>query len=431
MYSKVKIINHNQQKIHKEKQEKKLENIKNTKKINHTNNHITTNNIKVKQNTVTSNVNNGDKTTNLTYNSNKRIKSIENKALLYNDNTELVTIDTASPINLTSDKNLLVEFKTINGVNNYHGVGNSVINITGSGYLPIIESKDSIKYLYTYYTPEEEDLILSAYQLKDTCGYHFNENFSQLKNSMNSIPVKVVDDTTCVRLDDIIIDLRDTEKHLHNTVELQNYKKIKKILKGRKKENISLIEAHLRLNHIPAQVIRKSIRNKIFDDVDVIEENVSKNNLWCETCCAGKMTRHFHYTDSMNLYIEQKQPGSSWSLDIFGPVNRVSATTDKYMLLMVDNVSRYIIITTHRNKDSETITEQVRKNIALIKTQFNRTIKEFIMDKGSEFTNPLFKTLLENHGIRPIYTATQDHSANARAERNIRTIITDVRTLLL
>lgn len=181
MYSKVKIINHNQQKIHKEKQEKKLENIKNTKKINHTNNHITTNNIKVKQNTVTSNVNNGDKTTNLTYNSNKRIKSIENKALLYNDNTELVTIDTASPINLTSDKNLLVEFKTINGVNNYHGVGNSVINITGSGYLPIIESKDSIKYLYTYYTPEEEDLILSAYQLKDTCGYHFNENFSQLK----------------------------------------------------------------------------------------------------------------------------------------------------------------------------------------------------------------------------------------------------------
>lgn len=32
MYSKVKIINHNQQKIHKEKQEKKLENIKNTKK---------------------------------------------------------------------------------------------------------------------------------------------------------------------------------------------------------------------------------------------------------------------------------------------------------------------------------------------------------------------------------------------------------------
>ena len=67
---------------------------------------------------------------------------------------------------MTSDKNLFIDFKTINGVNNYQGVRNTVINITGSGYLPVIENKDKIKYLYTYYTPENEDLILSAYQLK-------------------------------------------------------------------------------------------------------------------------------------------------------------------------------------------------------------------------------------------------------------------------
>ena len=88
-------------------------------KINYTNNHITSNNLNERQNTVTSNVNNEEKTTNLTYDSNKKIKSIDNKARLCDDNKELVTIDNTSPINLTLDKNLCVEFKTINSVNNY------------------------------------------------------------------------------------------------------------------------------------------------------------------------------------------------------------------------------------------------------------------------------------------------------------------------
>ena len=427
MYHKVKRITLNQYKINTKNNKKNLKSTKIQKKINPKNIHTTSNELKKEKETGISNMRNNKKQDILKFNNTQKLTSIDNNKQK-NDQEEFVTIDTASPINLTSDKNLLIEFKTLNGVNNYQGVGNTVINITGSGYLPVIESKDKIKYLYTYYTPENEDLIISAYQLKNTCGYYFNKDFTQLNNSTNSIPVRIVEDTTCVKLSDIILDLRIYLQHTGNS---EHYKKIKKILKGRTKENISLIEAHLRLNHIPAQVIRKSIRNNIFDDVKAIEEMTSKNNLWCETCCAGKMTRHFHYTDSMNHYIEQKQPGSSWSLDIFGPVNRVSATTDKYMLLMVDNVSRYIIITTHKNKNSNTINDQINKNIEFIKTQFDRKIREFIMDKGSEFTNPSFKKLLEDRGIIPIYTSTNDHSANARAERNIRTIITDVRTLLL
>lgn len=46
----------------------------------------------------------------------------------------------------------------------------------------------------------------------------------------------------------------------------------------------------------------------------------------------------------MNYYSALREPGSTWSLDVFGPVPHFK---EKYMLLMVDSVSRFMIVTTH------------------------------------------------------------------------------------
>ena len=54
-----------------------------------------------------------------------------------------------------------------------------------------------------------------------------------------------------------------------------------------------------------------------------------------------------------------------------------------------------------------------------------------VADQGMEFNNPLPKTHCMDNGIKTIFTSTHDHSANARAERSINTIIADTRTLLL
>lgn len=103
------------------------------------------------------------------------------------------------------------------------------------------------------------------------------------------------------------------------------------------------------------------------------------------------MTRHPHFKGSMNFYTKNKQPGESWSLDIFGPVNRINATSDRYMLVMVDNVSRYIITTTHKTKEKEEIGKQISKNINRIEKQFERSVKELVSDKGKEFGNTFLK----------------------------------------
>lgn len=133
----------------------------------------------------------------------------------------------------------------------------------------------------------------------------------------------------------------------------------------------------------------------------------------------------------MNYYSDELLPGTSFSMDVFGPINHLPQNQDKYMLLMVDNTSRYIIATTHKNKEGNTISDQVIHNISYIERQFGRTVKEIIVDKGTEFTNSIPTEELKNKGIILRTTPTQDHGSNRRAERNIRTVMTDVRTILV
>ena len=133
----------------------------------------------------------------------------------------------------------------------------------------------------------------------------------------------------------------------------------------------------------------------------------------------------------MNAYTEIIQPGTSWSLDIFGPVNDLPSDADRYMLVMVDSVSRYLMVSTHKNKDERTIVTQIQRNISYIERQFGRTVRVVVADQGTEFNNSLLKNYCMDNGIKTIFTSAQDHSANARAERSINTIIADTRTLLL
>ena len=57
----------------------------------------------------------------------------------------------------------------------------------------------------------------------------------------------------------------------------------------------------------------------------------------------------------MNHHNMQNTPGTSWSLDTLGTVPGMPAGYPEYMLVMVDNVSRYMIVSTYIAKDATTI----------------------------------------------------------------------------
>ena len=207
--------------------------------------------------------------------------------------------------------------------------------------------------------------------------------------------------------------------------------KIRRIKEKYSPKTMSLYEAHVRLNHVNNQAIRDSVNAHVFDDIAHLTAGQNKGEKWCEICRGGKATRGFHYTNSMNAYTEILQPGTSWSLDAFGPVGDLPSDADRYMLVMVDSVSRYLMVSTHKNKDERTIVTQIQRNINYIERQFGRTVRVVVADQGTEFNNSLLKNYCMDNGIKTIFTLAQDHSANARVGRSINTIIADTRTLLL
>ncbi|CAI4054592.1 uncharacterized protein SKDI_01G0670 [Saccharomyces kudriavzevii IFO 1802] len=236
-----------------------------------------------------------------------------------------------------------------------------------------------------------------------------------------NIKTHVKDGIIHVKMDDLI----DHPPHDFkiNAIQPTSFKKIRM-----KPKIISLKDAHKRMGHTGVQRIENSIKHSHYEEnIDLIKE---PNEFWCETCKVSKATRRNHYAGSMNEHSIDHEPGSSWCMDIFGPVSNSNSDTKRYMLIMVDNNTRYCITSTHFNKNAETILAQIKKNIQYVETQFDRKVREINSDQGTEFTNDQIAKYFVSKGIHHIFSATQDHAANGRAERYIRTIVTDATTLL-
>lgn len=275
---------------------------------------------------------------------------------------------------MTHNKNWLQNYNAVLNPPELFGVGNDEkpITILGDGILPI-KIKDGIIGIHAFFAPGEDATILSASKLWNENKITLSKGYKRLIGPGIDIPTHKIENTLWVNKNDSISCKPKTKTKLRAVRPLNpKYSNVR----------ISTIEAHLRLNHLPLEVIKKSITNEIFADVSKLIK--SKNGHWCEICTAGKITRHFHYTGSMNHYSKQKLPGSSWSVDTFGPVAHAK---DKYMVLMIDSVSKYMIVSFHSTKKMSVVGQQIEYNINWAEKQFQIHVKELIMDKGTEYNN--------------------------------------------
>ena len=381
--------------------------------------------------------------TETTENNNKNTKTLENnnnttikKRVLQTMNHETavfdkVAIDTAAGIHLVHTKEWLQEYGTIVNAPEYYGAGDdeNPLLIPGKGILPIKISQTEVRGVEAYYCPQQDATIISADKLYNETGITLDRGYKSLVGEETDFDADTFKTGNTVWVDaDKIISFKPINHNSNQKVNDHIIRAISPPNPLNRKHNVSLIEAHLRLNHFPAKGIIKSIKMNNFDDVSAITDTKLSMKLWCEICASGRIHRHFHYTGSMNHYSSQKLPGSSWSLDVFGPVPHVK---ERYMLIMIDSVSRFMIVTTHSKKTQNEIGTQIEKNIKWIEKQFDTQVKELLMDRGKEFDNQIVESMASREGISIIYTSTEDHAANSRSERGIRTIIEDTRTLLL
>ncbi|KAI3718322.1 hypothetical protein L6452_19187 [Arctium lappa] len=179
---------------------------------------------------------------------------------------------------------------------------------------------------------------------------------------------------------------------------------------------------HRRLSHLNFRYINKLVRGKLVKGLP--ELKYEKEHL-CAACEKGKMKRSAHKP--------KPEPSTSSSLelihmDLCGPMRTQSLGGKKYVLVIVDDYSRYTWVKFLRSKD-----ETPEVLILFLKTtqvKLQRQVKFLRTDNGTEFKNKIVDDYLESVGISHQFSAARTPQQNGVVERRNRTLVEAARTML-
>lgn len=154
-----------------------------------------------------------------------------------------------------------------------------------------------------------------------------------------------------------------------------------------------------------------------------MQDDVSRYVRSCKICKASKAPNTTMMPQMGNLK-PAKQPWELISLDFVGPFTR-SKRGNAVMLVIVDWITKYIIVHPMRNADSVRMVEFLEQQVFL---KFSRP-RIVLSDNGKQFESIAFKSLLSRHSIIHMKTAFYCPMVN-NAERVNRVLITCIRSLL-
>lgn len=184
----------------------------------------------------------------------------------------------------------------------------------------------------------------------------------------------------------------------------------------------SLKTWHERLGHINVQYLKEMVKKNLVDGVKMSEFD----NFDCEDCIFGKQHRK---TFKNSIRPRKSAPGELVYSDLCGPFQTPSASGARYMLLFKDSFTGYLVAYFIKNKYNtlDCFTEYNNK----VKTRFGHSVMALHVDNGREYINSEFNIYLKKEGIELETTAPYTPEQNGRSERENRTIIEKVRTLLI
>ena len=115
-------------------------------------------------------------------------------------------------------------------------------------------------------------------------------------------------------------------------------------------------------------------------------------------------------------------------VDVWGPYRTETVDGYKYFLTIVDNYTRscWLFLLTSKTE----VYDNFLIFYNLLKTQFNKTVKIFRSDNGSEFINKRFESFFSTNGIINQTTCVYTPQQNGVAERKHRHLLNVARSLL-
>ncbi|KAI3701957.1 hypothetical protein L6452_27476 [Arctium lappa] len=179
---------------------------------------------------------------------------------------------------------------------------------------------------------------------------------------------------------------------------------------------------HRRLSHLNFRYINKLVSGKLVKGLP--ELKYEKEHL-CAACEKGKMKRAPH---KPNPEPSTSAPLELLHMDLCGSMRTQSLGGKKYILVIVDDYSRYTWVKFLRSK-----VETPDVLITFLKTtqvNLQKPVKLLRTDNGIEFKNKKVEEYLESVGISHQYSAARMPQQNGVVERRNRTLVEAARTML-
>nr|GEV14936.1 retrovirus-related Pol polyprotein from transposon TNT 1-94 [Tanacetum cinerariifolium] len=179
---------------------------------------------------------------------------------------------------------------------------------------------------------------------------------------------------------------------------------------------------HQRLSHLNFATINNLVKNNL---VQGLPKMKFKKDHLCSACEKGKIHRKHHksktaFASNMPLYLLY--------MDLCEPMRVQSINEKRYVLVVVDDYSRYTWVFFLHSKDeaSEVIISFIKKTQVNLQLQ----VQHVRTDNGTEFKNKMLAKFFDEVGITQQFFATRMPQKNGVVERSNRTLVEAVRTML-
>ncbi|GJR54010.1 retrovirus-related pol polyprotein from transposon TNT 1-94 [Tanacetum coccineum] len=146
----------------------------------------------------------------------------------------------------------------------------------------------------------------------------------------------------------------------------------------------------------------------------------------CSACKRGKSKKASH---PLKLVPSDHSKLELLHMDLCGPMRVASINGKKYILVIVDDYSRYTWVYFLHSKDETP--EIIKKFIAQAQLNYKAKVCKIRTDNGTEFKNATLKAHYEKLGIMQQFSTARTPQQNGVVERRNRTLVEAARTMLI
>ncbi|KAI3758667.1 hypothetical protein L6452_06238 [Arctium lappa] len=179
---------------------------------------------------------------------------------------------------------------------------------------------------------------------------------------------------------------------------------------------------HNRFCHLNFHTLNKLVKLELVSGLPSIR--FDKDHL-CSACEMGKLKRAAHKTKSD---ISCTRPLQMLHVDLCGPISVQSLGGKKYILVLIDEFSRYTWVEFVRKKSD--VPEVLINLIKRIQVLYDCRVQRIRSDNGTEFKNSTIEAYLSTEGISQNFSAARTPQQNGVVERKNRTLVEAARTML-